>query len=68
MLKARKSGYWGGGPYLEHLEFIDLGDDPAAQVAALARKQVDMVYQGGDRHARRDREAPHVQLYQVDTA
>src|SRR4030095_8215643 len=42
--KARKQGYWGGGPYLDQLEFIDLGDDPAASVAALASKQVDGLY------------------------
>src|SRR5215831_18294148 len=44
VLKARKEGYWGGGPYLDQLEFIDLGDDPAASVAALASKQVDGLY------------------------
>ena len=27
VFKARKD-YWGGGPYLDQLEFIDLGDDP----------------------------------------
>ena len=30
--------------YLDTLEFIDLGDDPAAQVSALAGKQVDGLY------------------------
>jgi len=25
VLKARKEAYWGGGPYLDQLEFIDLG-------------------------------------------
>src|SRR6266481_9504165 len=43
VLKARKD-YWGGGPHLDQLEFIDLGDDPAASVAALASKQVDGLY------------------------
>src|SRR4029453_592840 len=43
VLKA-KPGYWGGGPHLDTLEFIDLGDDPATQVAALASKQVDGLF------------------------
>ena len=27
-----RSGYWGGGPWIERFEIIDLGDDAAAQV------------------------------------
>ena len=44
VLKARKD-YWGGGPYLDTIEFIDLGDDSAAEIAALASKQVDGLYE-----------------------
>ncbi|MBI1777124.1 MAG: ABC transporter substrate-binding protein [Proteobacteria bacterium] len=40
VLRARQ-GYWGTGPYVETLEFIDLGDDPGPQLAAFASKQVD---------------------------
>src|SRR5262245_60696200 len=43
VLKARKD-YWGGGPHLDEIQFIDLGDDPAAAVSALASKQVDGLY------------------------
>jgi peptide/nickel transport system substrate-binding protein len=43
---ARKTGHWGGGAHIDTFEIIDLGDDAAAQVAALASKQVDMIYQG----------------------
>ena len=39
-------GYWGEGPYLDKLIYIDLGDEPAAAVAALASKQVDMIREG----------------------
>ena len=35
---ARKSGHWGGGAHIDTFEIIDLGDDAAAQVAALASK------------------------------
>src|SRR4030095_10048497 len=41
ILKARKEPYWGGGPYLDEIQFIDLRDDPAAGVAALASQQGD---------------------------
>lgn len=40
-----RADYWGDGPYLETLEFIDLGEDPNALIGALASKQIDGVYQ-----------------------
>jgi peptide/nickel transport system substrate-binding protein len=42
-LKARSS-YWGKGPFLESVTFIDTGDDPAAALAALAAGQGDTMY------------------------
>jgi peptide/nickel transport system substrate-binding protein len=68
VLKARKQGYWGGGPYLDQLEFIDLGDDPAASVAALASKQVDGLYGADIVQLEALQKIPHVQMYQVTTA
>src|SRR5215831_13455781 len=68
VLKARKEGYWGGGPYLDQLEFIDLGDDPAASVAALASKQVDGLYAADITQLDAIQRLPHVQMYQVTTA
>ena len=41
--KARKD-YWGAGPYLDTLTFVDVGDDTAAAVAAIASGQVDGLY------------------------
>ncbi|HLI11555.1 MAG TPA: ABC transporter substrate-binding protein [Alphaproteobacteria bacterium] len=38
-LKAHK-GYWGQGPHLDGIEFIDMGDDPSAAISAMASKQV----------------------------
>lgn len=35
------------GPYLDRLEFIDLGDDPSAAIGAIASGQVDAI-DGGD--------------------
>ena len=63
-----KPGYWGGGPYLDTLEFIDLGDDPAAAVSALAGKQVDGLYLADIVQLEALQKLPHLQLYQVTTA
>jgi peptide/nickel transport system substrate-binding protein len=68
VLKARKQGYWGGGPYLDQLEFIDLGDDPAASVAALASRQVDGLYGADIVQLEALQKIPHAQMYQVTTA
>src|SRR5499426_963523 len=68
VLKARKQPYWGGGPYLDQLEFIDLGDDPAAAVAALASKQVDGLYAADIVQLEALQKIPHAQMYQVTTA
>lgn len=44
VLVKRGSGeYWGEEPYLDRIRYLDLGDDPAAPVAALASGQVDMM-------------------------
>jgi peptide/nickel transport system substrate-binding protein len=63
-----KKPHWGGGAHLDRVEIIDLGDDPAAQVAALASKQVDMIYQGAIATLPTVRNLPHVQVNQIDTA
>ena len=68
VLKARKEAYWGGGPHLDQLEFIDLGDDPAASVAALASRQVDGLYGADIVQLEALQKIPHVKMYQVTTA
>ena len=45
VLKAR-SDYWGEGPFLDELQYIDLGDDPSAAIGALASQQVHGIYEG----------------------
>jgi peptide/nickel transport system substrate-binding protein len=67
VLKGRKD-YWGGAPYLDTLEFIDLGDDPAAGVSALASKQVDGLYQAAIVQLDAIQKLGHVQIHQVTTA
>jgi peptide/nickel transport system substrate-binding protein len=67
VLKARK-GYWGGGPYLDAIEFIDLGDDPAATVSATAGKQVDGLYLADIVALDALQKLAHLKFYQVTTA
>jgi peptide/nickel transport system substrate-binding protein len=67
VLKARKD-YWGGGPYLDTLEFIDLGDDNAAQISAVASKQVDGLYRASITQLDAIQKLGHVQMYQITTA
>ena len=68
VLKARKEPYWGGGPYLDEIQFIDLGDDPAAAVAAVASKQVDGLYETDITQLDALQRLSHVQMYRVTTA
>jgi peptide/nickel transport system substrate-binding protein len=68
VLKAAKGGYWGGGPYLDTIEFIDLGDDPAAEIASMSSKQVDGLYEAAIVQLEALRKLSHVQLHQVTTA
>ena len=65
---ARKTGHWGGGANIERFEVIDLGEDAAAQVGALASKQVDMIYQGAIATLPAIEKLPHVTVNSVDTA
>jgi peptide/nickel transport system substrate-binding protein len=63
-----KPGYFGGGPYVDTWEYIDLGDDPAAAIAGLASKQVDGLYGTDIVQLEALQKLPHVQLHQVPTA
>ena len=65
---ARKSGYWGAGPWLDRFEVVDIGEDSAAQVSALASKQVDMIYQGAIATLPTVERLAHINVNSVDTA
>jgi peptide/nickel transport system substrate-binding protein len=45
LVRRTDAPWWGGETYLDKISYIDHGDDPAAQVAALASDQVDTNYQ-----------------------
>jgi len=44
VLKKRKEPYWGGEVLLDEIRIIDLGEDAGAYLAAIASKQVDVIY------------------------
>ena len=44
VLKKREDPYWGGEVYLDEIQYIDVGQEAAAQIAALASGQVDGIY------------------------
>jgi peptide/nickel transport system substrate-binding protein len=48
VLVKREGTWWGtavyGGPFLDRIEYVDLGADPAAQVAAAEAGEIDMTY------------------------
>lgn len=49
LMKNPDHTWWGtavyGGPYLDRIEYIDLGTDPAAMVAAAEADEIDATYQ-----------------------
>ena len=67
VFKARK-GYWGEGPYIDQLEYIDLGSDPAAALSAIASGQVDLLYGADIRIAEAMEKLPNLVMHKVDTS
>jgi peptide/nickel transport system substrate-binding protein len=63
-----KKPHWGGGAHIDRFEIIDNGEDPAAQVATIASRQVDMIYMGAIATLPAMERLPHVQINTVDTA
>ncbi len=64
--KAR-TDYWGEGPYLETFEFVDLGDNPGASIAAVASKQVDGLLQADAAQINAMKTFTHVEIYSTET-
>jgi len=44
-LLTARDDYWGEGPYVDTLRFVDLGDEASAWMAALKSDQVDGLYE-----------------------
>jgi len=61
----RTDGYWRGNGFahLDAIEYIDLGDDANARVAAMASAQVDALHEITEVEARTLRQAPGLTIY-----
>lgn len=64
----REDGWWGGEVYLDGIDYIDHGDDPAAPFAALASGQVDLLFRLNVEQVPAARNLPTVDLYEAQTA
>ncbi len=60
--------YWGTGPYLDQIQFIDLGDNMATGISAMASKQVDGLVVTDPSQAPALQAMPFLQLYTVGSA
>ncbi len=67
VLEARDD-YWGDGPYIDRLEYHDLGDDASAAIGALASKQVHGMYEGDIVQLDAFQAMPHVTIHSANTA
>ena len=67
VLRARDS-YWGEGPYIDQLEYHDLGDDPSASLGSLASKQVHGMLTADILALDALKSLPHVDIHQAVTA
>src|SRR3546814_7410203 len=61
-------GYWGQAPALDRLEFIDLGDDMAAAINALASGQVMGMYDASTTQSGALQKIESVAIHTVNTA
>lgn len=68
LVNAQNATWHGEGPYLDRIEFLDLGDDPSAAIGAMASKQVHAVDQGDIVQLDAYSAMPHVQVNTANTA
>jgi peptide/nickel transport system substrate-binding protein len=68
LVKRPPQEYWGPEVSLDTITYLDHGDDPAASLAALASRQVDMVLQVGIEQLPVVQRLPHVVLHEIVTA
>jgi peptide/nickel transport system substrate-binding protein len=67
VFKARQD-YWGEGPYVDQLEYIDLGSDPAAALSSIASGQVDLLYGADIRISEAMEKLPTLNMHKVNTS
>jgi len=67
ILEARKE-YYGSGPHVDELHYIDLGDNAAAVAAAMSSKQVHGIFEGNVEQLDLYKAMPHVTIYEATIA
>lgn len=65
---VRRDGYWGEAPFLDEIEYIDLGTNIQTQLAALAASQVDILYRITAADLDLAKRLPNVQILSVPSA
>lgn len=71
---VRREDYWQMGedgeplPYLEAIEFISLGDDKTAYVAAMQGGEINNMYEASIENVLALRDDPNIVIYSIDTA
>lgn len=68
LVKRKDAPWWGGDVYLDQITYIDHGDDPAAQIAALASDQVDCNFRTSNDQVETIKAIPNLRLYKTVTA
>ena len=63
-----RDDYYGDGPYLDRIEFVDLGDEPTSTLAALATGQVLGMYEGTIAQLDIYRGMPGITVHEATTA
>jgi len=64
----KAKSYWGEPANVDAIEFVDLGDDPAAQIAALASQQIHGLIWADPGQYDALKAMPHLQMYSVPTS
>jgi peptide/nickel transport system substrate-binding protein len=67
-VQKRRASYWKDGGHLDEIHFIDLGDDPATKLAALASGQVDGLYDADIKIYEQVKKLPTIEVHQITTA
>ncbi len=67
VLRARQD-YWGDGPYVDELIYLDLGDDPSAWISAVASRQVHGLYQLDGQFIPAVEGMPHAEVHEAQTS
>ncbi len=68
LVRRTDAPWWGGETYLDQISYIDHGDDPAAQIAALASDQVDTNLQTSIEQVDTIKAIPDLKIYERVTA